>query len=90
MERVRITELILSQREKTGKKATHQEVGDFVFKGEKGRRKGGKPQPITPLRRSRLIGRWDNGLDLTAMKPRHLLRLSKFFNVTDINQLLSE
>ena len=91
MERVLIDELIVARRaESGGDKVTYQEVGDHVLKGDKGRMKAGKRAAVSSARRGRLIGRWNNGLDMTALKPRHLLRLAEFFGVTDITKLITE
>ncbi len=91
MERIKIDELIaLHGRKPDGSKLSHEELADFVFKGERGRVKEGKRRLLSATRKRALIGAWNNGLELTRLKPRHLLRLSEFFKANDIRQLIDE
>lgn len=76
--------------EDTGEKPLLSEVGRFVFDNDTGRPKVGVSRsPLSDGRKSNLIGAWNRGKELTAIKPRHLLRLAEFFRVSDINQLIS-
>lgn len=90
MERVKIDEALIKYRDEHGKKPTMYEVGEYVFKDETSRPKVGKKRPpMTERRKAYLIGRWNDGEHLTACKPRHLLRLSKYFKITNIADLLA-
>lgn len=88
MERVRIAELKLHYQRTRKKKTTHDEIGAYVFKGDVTRPKNGKATKLSPSRKTGLIARWNTGHDLTALKPRHMLRLAEFFKVEKLVELI--
>jgi hypothetical protein len=93
MERLQIDELILAEWRKVGgKKKGYGDVGETVFKGERTRLKKphAKPKPMADKRKSELIGAWNRGARMAALRPRHLIRIADYFNVTDIKQLITE
>lgn len=91
MERVRIDALVIAHKEATGNKLEYPEIAAFVFKGDKTRPLNGKQRKFDAAGRgASLISQWNNGKDLTACKPRHLIRLARLFNVTDVHELISE
>ena len=93
MERLQIDELILAEwRKSGGKKKSYGDVGDAIFKGERTRLKKplAKAKPMADKRKSELIGAWNRGAAMAALRPRHLIRIAEYFNVTDIKQLISE
>lgn len=90
MDRIRIDELALLHLTKHGRKPTYLEIGEAVFRADKGRPYAGrKPHELSPARKQGLIGSWNRGFALTAVKPRHLLRLAEFFEVKGIKELLA-
>lgn len=89
MERVRIDELKALQR--ANGKVTNADIAEAVFKGDKLRPvDGAKRKKVSTKRGENIIARWNNGHDLTALKPRHLIRLGRFFNVTTLADLMEE
>ena len=90
MERVRIDELKVRYREKHGTKPTNEQIGEYVFDGDIARPVQGqrRRRQISDDRKAQLIARLNNGHDLTALKPRHILRLGEFFEVTQLTEVL--
>lgn len=90
-ERVRIDALVIIFKDREGRKPEYPEIAAFVFKGEKTRPLHGKRRPFDIEGRGvSLLSSWNNGNELTALKPRHIVRLSKFFKVTDITEILAD
>ncbi len=90
---MQIDELILRHwREVGGKKKSYAEIGAAVFKGENTRLKkpGSKAKPMADKRKQGLIGSWNRGASMAALRPRHLIRIADYFNVTDIKQVITE
>jgi len=87
-ERVRIDEL--KARERSSGKCTNEEIAEDVFAEDKGRPQNGKSRKLSDVRKSQLIARWNNGHDMTALKPRHIIRLADFFKVYDVRELLQK
>lgn len=90
MERVRIKELQLRMRSKKERKVSNKEIAHAVLGDEVagGAGRGVKGEPLSDSRKQTLISEWDNGKSLSAIKPRHILRLAKLFGVTNVNDLL--
>jgi hypothetical protein len=92
MERLQIDELILAHwRVNGGNKLTYAEVGEAVFKGERTRPKRPKTttSPMNEKRKQALIGQWNRGFGMSALRPRHIARLAAFFKVNEIDKLVS-
>lgn len=90
MERLRITELLAEYNAANGTSVTKADLGDQVFGEEKGRPLAGRQRPLSSSRKRTVIGEWDAGKSLTALKPRHVLRLAEFFGITGIRDLFEE
>jgi hypothetical protein len=90
MERLRITELLAEYNAANGTSVTKADLGDQVFGDEQGRPLAGRRRPLSSSRKRTLIGEWDSGKSLTALKPRHVLRLSEFLRAKRIIDLFEE
>lgn len=90
MERLRITELLAEYNAAHKTNVTKADLGDQVFGAEEGRPLAGRRRPLSPSRKRTVIGEWDCGKSLTALKPRHVLRLAEFFNIKRIADLFEE
>lgn len=91
MERLRITELLAESAARPGGVLwTKTELGDVVFADDNGRPQARTSSPLSASRKRTLIGEWDQGKSLTAIKPRHVLRLARFFRITRIDELFEE
>lgn len=86
MERLRITELLADQWAR-GVSMSQTELGGLVFGSELGRPLNGKRSPLSEKRKRGLINAWNQGRDLGALKPRHVLRLAEALRITRIDQL---
>lgn len=90
MERVRIKELQLRYRSKKSKKLSNKDIAEAVLgdavAGGAGR--GTKGEPLSESRKQTLVSEWDNGKSLGALKPTHILRLAKLFDVTNVHDIL--
>ena len=90
MERLRITELLAEYNATRKTNVTKADLWDQVFGAEKGRPLAGRRRPLSSSRKRTLIGEWDGGKSLTALKPRHVLALARFFGVKRIEDLFEE
>lgn len=89
MERVKIDELCARRLNEGHERPDFKDIGAFVFEGDLARpRDGNNREDLSEGRKANLIGSWNRGRELTAMKPRHLLRLAEFFGVSDVHDLL--
>lgn len=90
IERVRITELLAAQAERRGgEPSSRTALAEALFPaGELGRPRHGKRNAISLGRKRALVSEWDRGRQLTALKPRHLLRLARYFKTADIHLLV--
>lgn len=90
IERVRITELLAAQGKiRGGQYSTRTELAEALFPAEDlGRPRHGVSRPLSTARKRALVSEWDRGRMMTALKPRHLLRLARFFNTTDVHHLV--
>lgn len=84
MERVRIKELQLKLRTTKGTRITNNAIAEEVLKDAM----SGENKPLTDGRKRTLVSGWDNGKDLGALKPRHLMRLAVMFNTYDLRELI--
>lgn len=88
MDRLRITELLAELAAKHRIELTHTGLAAMVFGSDKGQRPvRGRLRPMTEQRKRNLIAAWNNGRDLGALKPRHVLRLAEALRITRIDQL---
>lgn len=91
MERLRITELLADHAARNGGVAVSKtELAEAVFGAEKGRPLNGKRRPLSESRKRSIIWQWDYGKGLTSLKPRHVLRLARFFGIKRIDELFEE
>jgi hypothetical protein len=88
IERVRIKELLAIASHKRRRKVTQTELAAHVFSDDISRPKFGVRGPISDTRKQQLMWQWDTGAALTSMKPRHLLRMARFFGIYDVRKLL--
>ena len=89
IERVRITELLNGISNRLGTRVTRVMLYEKVFPDvDLGRPKDGKQKPLSPERKAALIGDWDRGRSLTALDPRHLIRMSEFFGTDKLTDLI--
>lgn len=88
MDRLRITECLadLSAR-RGGLTLTRTELGEIVFGADPGRSMPGRSGELSAGRKRTLIGQWDAGKSLTALKPRHVIRLAEALRITRIDDL---
>jgi hypothetical protein len=84
MERLKISEL-LSRGKRP--RMTRGELSELVFGADKGRPREGRRHMLSVSRKRNLISDWDGGKSLTALKPRHVLRLAGALGVTRIADL---
>lgn len=90
VERVRLDALLVTFMDREGRRPDYAEIAAFVFKGQKTRPLHGVTRDFNAAERgAELLSQWNNGNALTALKPRHILRLSQFFKVKDITELLA-
>lgn len=89
-ERVRIKELLeqLSQRRK--RRVTRKELSNHVFSDDISRPRDGERAPLSDGRKQQLMWQWDEGHSLTSLKPRHLLRMARFFGIYDLRKLVED
>jgi len=87
MERLRITELLAELSARHRRDMSQTELGGLVFGSELGRPLDGKRRPLSEARKRGLIVAWNQGRDLGALKPRHVLRLAEALRITRIDQL---
>lgn len=80
MERLKLLELKEGYRIQHGKKPNNVELAAVVFDAT---------DDISDSRKIGLLSRWNVGHDLSAMKPRHLIRLAEHFGITDIHALIT-
>lgn len=91
MERLRITELLAEVSARRVTPMSHTELAALVFGSETGQRPvGGQRRPLSEARKRNLIVAWNQGRDLGALKPRHVLRLAEALRVTRIDQLFEK
>lgn len=91
MERLRITELLEALPTKGGARAlTRTELAELVFNDDMGRPKEGAIKPLSLGRKRNLIGNWDRGKNLTAIKPRHIMRLARALRIREFSELIEE
>jgi hypothetical protein len=91
MERLRITELLADHAaRKGGMPETRQELAHMVMGEDIGRPLNGKQKPLSVARMRNVIGDWDQGKSLTALKPRHVLRLARIFRVSKVEDIFEE
>lgn len=91
MERIRISELLAEHAaRKGGAEVSKAELADTIIGDDDGRPQPGRSGPLSPSRRRTLVSDWDNGKSLTAFKPRHALRLARFFRISRITDIFEE
>lgn len=91
MERLRITELLEALPSKRGARAlTRTELAELVFADDMGRPQAGTSKEVSLGRKRNLIGDWDRGKSLTAIKPRHIMRLVRALRVQRFADLIEE
>ncbi len=92
MERLRIDELRLREQERTGVRPSLLDISRIAFVDDLGRRSPitGECEPIAEGNARTKLSLWNRGEGLSGLRPRHLLRLSKHYGITDVNELLSE
>lgn len=88
MERICIAELQLKYLGKHGRELTREELAEVVFKDDPLFRSGGGEDPMPNDRKLKLLSRWNKGHELRLFMPRHLKRLSDFFESTDLNDFI--
>lgn len=88
MERVRVEELKAHYERVHGTRPTNAEIAEVVFKGDT--TNDGRGAPLSDDRAVALIARWNNGHDLAALKPRHILRIGAFFGVHTTAEVLDQ
>lgn len=87
--RVRLKEIIDAFNERTGREVTYKELAAFVFRDQRTRPRNGQTRQFDVDGRGvSLLASWNNGNELTALKPTHLLDIWTFFSLTDINELI--
>lgn len=95
MERLRISELLDQHNAKCAAVCaavcapalTRAALSEVVFLADKGRPMNKRRRKLSGKRKAALIGEWDRGRSLTALKPRHVVRLAAFFGITRIDEL---
>lgn len=91
MERLRITELLEALPSKEGARALNRtELAELVFGEDLGRPQEGASKPLSLGRKRNLIGDWDRGKNLTAIKPRHIMRLARALRIREFSELIEE
>ena len=91
MERLRITELLADHAARNGGVAVSKtELAEAILGADKGRPQGGKSRPLSESRKRSIVWHWDYGKGLTSLKPRHVLRLARFFGIKRIEDLFEE
>ncbi len=90
IERVMIRELLAAASAKRRTKVTRTEFADHVFADDVARPRYGVQASMSQERKQQLVWQWDKGQSMTALKPRHLLRMADFLKVYDIRKLVQE
>lgn len=80
MARIKLLELKLAHERRHKSKPTNEQIALAVFKGEK--------PPLSDARQKSILARCNTGKE--ELTHTRLLRLARFFGVTDINLLIAE